>query len=573
MRSPTPQSAATGTTGATGATARAAGADPAAPDLHRRTAAVLDLLRNRRRARLRQRKGDIAYAVYLAVFGGALVLVPLITAVLQTLRSAAALPEWAPDAMAALPFWATAALLVVLWSAVYDATVRGAVRIEPAAVDWVLTLPISRSAVLRPALWRAVAARAALGSALGLVLLIGLWQSAVPAPAGAAPAVAALGRAALAGALTGVLTAALGAAATVYGAGPLRFLRPVYYLALLVLCGAGAQAWADPAPAFATGLALWSGPWGWAPQAVLPPAVPGAAAPWPALLPLAAAAAGTLAWSMRTVPQIPRWRLRAHAATAAGVRSGFWLIDANWLHTAFGGAHTGGRYRIRLPPPRRAWLTVPWRDALHALRSPVPLLRACLLSAVAVLVAHLPIEPVPAVALVLSAAVPALHYFAAAQLLGAARAEVTDPRLARYFPHTAGVLGLLHGLVPAVLLAAVTAVAGAGAAAAWGADGGAAIRAVLLVPAAVAAALVGLYRGTLPAHLMVGYDTPFGNSAPMQMLLWHAAGLAGLVALAWPVAAGALAGPWAAAGWLLAGAGCLAWWAQHRARGALAGAV
>ncbi|WP_157036446.1 DUF6297 family protein [Streptomonospora alba] len=548
----------------------AAATEEQAPARSRRTRAVLAQLRRHRNARLRERSGGIAYGVYLAGFGGSLIAVPLVTAVQETLNSDVVLPERAPDPAASLPFFLTAALLLALWSTVYDATVRGAVRIEPAVIDWVLTQPVDQSAVLRPALWRMVAARAAVGAAFGLAALIGLWQFAIPAPVDGA--VMPLARAALGGALTGALSATLGAVATVRGQRPLAVLRPVCYLALLSLCGAGAHGWASPGAVFAPGLALWSGPWGWASQAFLPPTA-GTAAPWPALLLLAALVAGTLAWSMRILPYVPRWQLKAHAAAAMGVRSGFWLVDPNLLHTTFAVSHVSSRYRIRLPPPRHPWLTVPWRDALNALRSPIPLLRACLLSTAAVLVVHAPIEPVSTVGLVLTAAVPALHYLAASQLLGAARAEVTDPRLARYFPYTPGVLGLLHGLVPTALLVAITALFGTAAAVAAGTDGHLAVRAVLLAPAAVAAALVSLYRGTLPLHLAVGYDTPFGNSAPMQILLWHTAGPASLVALAWPTVSGALTEPWTVALWLLAGTAALTWWAQRRAGNALTGAV
>ncbi|GAA4895590.1 DUF6297 family protein [Streptomonospora salina] len=549
-----------------------AGPKERASGRRRRTRTVLRTLRRRRTARPSERSGGIAYRVYLAVVGGSLIAVPLATAVHQTLRSGAAPPERAADPVFALPFFAAAALLLVLWSAVYDATVRGAVRIEPAVIDWVLTQPVDRSAVLRPALWRTVAARTALGAVLGLAAIIGLWRFAVPAPVDGA--VAPLARAALAGALTGALTATSGAAATVCRRRALAALRPFYYLVLLLFCGAGVQAWASPGPTSATGLVLWSGPWGWASQAFSPPAVSGSAAPWPALLLLAALVAGTLVWSMRTLPRrAHRRQLKAHAAAAMGVRSGFWVVDPNLLHTTFAGSHVSSRYRIRLPPPRRTWLTVPWRDALAALRSPIALLRACLLSAAAVAVAHAPTDPVSTVGLVLTAAVPALHYAAASQLLGAARAEATDPRLARYFPCTPGALGLLHGLVPSALLVAITALSGTAAAVASDTDGHLAVRAVLLALAAVAAALVSVYRGTLPLYLAVGYDTPFGNSAPVQILLWHAAGPASLVALAWPTVSGALDEPWTAALWLLAGTAALAWWARRRARTALDSAV
>ncbi|WP_344971873.1 hypothetical protein [Salinactinospora qingdaonensis] len=105
-----------------------------------------------------------------------------------------------------------------------------------------------------------------------------------------------------------------------------------------------------------------------------------------------------------------------------------------------------------------------------------------------------------------------------------------------------------------------------------GAETATAFGPLALVPAAVAAALVNLYRGTLPAHLWIGYDTPLGNSAVLQIVIWHTAGLFALLVLAWPVVTAALIllPLWMQAVWLLVGSTLLACWGGWRARNALA---
>lgn len=253
-----------------------------------------------------------------------------------------------------------------------------------------------------------------------------------------------------------------------------------------------------------------------------------------------------------------------------------WL--RTWCPTGFRSRPASGP-RLRLQPPRGARYLVLWRDLLGMLRAPYPVLRGCLLGWVALALvrvdAHL--EGAAAVGWVLAPAV--LLYLAATQLLSGARMDVADPRRVRYLPPTQsfGTLALMHGVLPLACLFAAVGVAlpflvlnGASPA-----DAGSLL---LVLPAVVAGALVGVYRGWMPDHLTVGVETPMGNTAPLQMAAWHLSGLLGLLVATAPVTVGVGLGwgPgvvlglwWLDVLWVLLGTAWLVSWARRRARASL----
>lgn len=249
-----------------------------------------------------------------------------------------------------------------------------------------------------------------------------------------------------------------------------------------------------------------------------------------------------------------------------------------WWPTGFR-SRPGSGPRLRLRPPRDARYLVLWRDLLGMLRAPYPVLRGCLLGwgALVLLRTEAHLEGAAAIGWVLAPAV--LLYLAAAQLLSGARMDVADPRRVRYLPpaQSFGTLALMHGVLPLACLFAAVGIAvpflllnGAPAT-----DAGSLL---LALPATVAGALVGVYRGWMPDHLTVGVETPMGNTAPIQMAVWHLSGLLGLLAAIAPVVLGTGLGRgpgvvlgqwWLDVLWVLIGTAWLVSWARGRARASL----
>ncbi len=583
-------------------------AAPSSPDRDsaRTTTNVLRLLREHRRAALRRNRGDAAYAVYLTVFVGVLALPPAAIAVFEAVSAPSPLDPWSADRSAALVPLLLTGLLWLLWVSAREAAVRGPVQVSAPLIDWVLPLPVDRSRFLAPALLRSVAVRAASGAALGPLLLVLLWRTVLPVPgSGGGGAWVLLAQTGLAGALVGVLSTACGALVVAYGTRATRALRLWHALAQLLLLGSAGIAWtlALPAPSLRAGA-------------------------WIGLVLLAVGAAWLFVLALRSLRVVEPSSLRERAATASGLRSGIWMSDPSWYQVAVtervdradqdiatarplvGTARPGSQVtgvsagntrvtrfrpwsrtwfssgfssrqgsgpRLRLRPPRDARYLVPWRDLLGVLRAPYPALRGFLMVWVALVLvrtdAHL--EGAAAFGWLLAPAV--LLYLAAAQLLSGARMDVADPRRVRYLPPTQsfGTLALMHGVLPLVCLftavgAAVPLLLLSGAPAS---DAGSLL---LALPATVAGALVGVYRGWMPDHLTVGVETPMGNTAPLQMAAWHLSGLLGLLVAIAPVVLGVGLGPGAVLGqwwldvlWVVLGTSWLVSWARRRARASL----
>ncbi len=277
--------------------------------------------------------------------------------------------------------------------------------------------------------------------------------------------------------------------------------------------------------------ALWSGPWGWAAQPVIaaaghavPASLPGIPAPWwpLALALLAGTALGALACADRAAAGVPAAALRARARTLGVMSAAALSMNTRAIATAYTGAGGTRRARFRLPPPRRRELVLLWRDLLALLRSPARLVSAVLLALLAATLAGVAAHGRP-VSLVLVGCALSLGYLAAAWLCEGARLDADDPRRSAQLPWRFQALAWWHAAVPClVLLVAV----GVPAAVAGLVSGDLRPLALLVVtiPVLVAGALVNVFRGSFSPALLVGADTPLGNTAALSVGFWYAWG-------------------------------------------------
>ncbi|MFV2197783.1 DUF6297 family protein [Nocardiopsis sp. LOL_012] len=523
----------------------------------RATADVLRLLRRHRRP---PRPGDTAFAVYAVLFTAVLVLPPLAAFTAGTVGAPSA--AWPEHHAASAGLALTAAALAALWASAREATVRGPLHLSAPVIDWVLRLPVDRAPLLAPELIRSVLFRASAG-ALAAPLAVAVAARTVLLPP-IAPAD--LAAASAAGALLGVLSVAVGTLTATRAARAVERLRPWHAAAQALLLTAAALTWYALPPVPLWTPAAWSGPWGWAAQALAAPLGAPGTHPWAALTLLGSATALLLTCAHRSLPLVSSAELRAGSAVTDGLRAGLWLHDPGWLHEALlRRRRDGGRLPFRVRPPRRARLLVPWRDLLGALRAPYTVAGALLLAAASALAVLAEPGPSAGAAAALALAPLAGLYAAASRLMAGARMDAADPRRARHLPpRSPGTLALAHGIWPLAATSAAAALpllflAGQGAAAPFDL--------LLALPALVAGALAGAYRGLMPGHLSFGVETPFGNTAPLQIASWHLSGPLGALAASWPTAPGiGLGAGWADLLWTAAGTAALVWWVRLRAR-------
>lgn len=524
------------------------------------TTGALAELRRLRAAHRRRRAAESAYNAYVAVlllgvYGGGLVT--------YALRSGGRSNAATPEALsAALPAGLTGLALLVLLTAATTGAWRGPVTLDGATVSWLLPLPVRWTAVTRPR-WRLSLALSAL---VGLVagLLLGLVLAALRV-LDVGPGV---GAAMAAGLVLGAASAGLGGAVEAYPRAA-HVVGRVGWVVRLVVVALAAQA-----VLAATGRRVpvlesaerWSGPWGWSVQPLLRAAGEPAAG-WPVALAAAAVVAVAVAVAgTRAVPRITGSALRSRAATWADVSGGVGTFDFRLARTSVDAARgRRRRARLRLPPPRSAGAAVLWRDALSLLRDPGRPVAGTLWLVVALGLAELAAATVERTGLgALAVSVPAVGaaYRAAAVLLEPARLESDDRRRSVQLPFAAGSLALRHAVLPVVLMLVVGAVTTAAFAL-----GGRPVRPVALltlcVPALVGGALVGAYRGQVPVGLLVGVDSPVGNTGGVQVVFWYLRGtLVAVVpliaALAIPLLRGSGWGV-AASGVLVLGIALLSW--------------
>ena len=244
---------------------------------------------------------------------------------------------------------------------------------------------------------------------------------------------------------------------------------------------------------------------------------------WPlALALLAAAALAALAFADRAAAGVPAAALRARARTLGAMSAAALSMNTRGVATAYTAAGGARRVRFRLPPPRRRELVVLWRDLLALLRSPARLVSAVLLALLAATLIAVAGHGRP-VSLVLVASGLSLGYLAAAWLCEGARLDADDPRRSAHLPIRFQALAWWHAGVPCLVLLAA---AGIPAAAVCVAAGDLRPLALLVVtiPVLVGGALVNAFRGSFSPSLLVGVDTPVGNTAALSILFWYAWG-------------------------------------------------
>ncbi|MGE7385933.1 hypothetical protein ACQKM2_10715 [Streptomyces sp. NPDC004126] len=540
-------------------------------DLRRRTDETLAFLHEARTAtRLGKRRSN-AFVLYCVALGTAFWVVPLLIAAAGAGRRG----EWhgstSDHLLAGLPVAVPALLTLVVVHAARGAVWRGPVLVDLPTVSWLLPLPVLRGPLLLPRFRAAALRAAAIGLAGGGVLgyLLSIAGSAAWLPLTAAGAWAGTA-AALTAVAAGLLVERHDRAVA---RNAVRFQGVTWTLAAGAVALCAYAVLRGPGGPGGT-LVLWSGPWGWAAQPLVDAAghpTPG----WPAGTALSAAfTLAALLFARRATPDVPEEALRARATVASRVSASVYSLDLRQARSAARGTR-GQRARplLRLPVPRSRWLIVPWRDATGLLRAPGRLLWAALWGAAALGLGAAAHHAPPDGQAALCAAALVAEYLAAAQLTEPARLDSDDARRSANLPWEFRALALRHAWVPCALLLGWL---GAGTAAAWLTGRGTPSLAVLVaaVPAMVAAALVSSYRGTVPTHLLVGAETPMGNTAALQTGLWYARGPLAALVLSAPVLVTADRAQQAGAGhlgWLLLVGAAGMWWARrtaHRLHGA-----
>ncbi|GAA3487247.1 DUF6297 family protein [Streptomyces cremeus] len=468
-------------------------------------ARALGFLREARAPSRQERRRKSAYVVYLVALFAVFWAGPLLAAAARAGGRGDWHGETARLVTAALPSIVPALLALTLLLMARNAAWRGPVRVDLPTVHWLLPLPIARGPLLLPRL-RAAALRSALaGSAVGAVLgyVVHVAGAGGPVPLTAAGAWAGLVTA-LTGVGAGVLVERWGYRGRTFGAG-----------CAAVACGAGF-------------LPLWSGPWGWAAQPLV--AAAGHGGPWPVGAGLAAVcAAGATAVAWRAAPLIPAAALRARATLASQVTASLFALDLRQTRSTVRGPRRGrARPWARLPMPRRRWLLVPWRDATGLLREPGRLVWGALLAGAAVWLCGQAAQGGRR-QVALGVLALAAGYLAAAQFVEPARLESDDFRRAAGLPYSFRALALWHAVLPGALLGVLT----GGAALVLWTPGHAALLGA--VPALVGGALVSAYRGAVPVEVLLGGETPLGNSGPVQAVLWYGRGAVCAVASTAPL--------------------------------------
>jgi len=501
------------------------------------TGATFALLRQLRRGRGRKQATNAAYWAYLAAiivvsYGGS-----LIVTAYRALRHPPPVTAAAPRLLHAGPAALTAVMLLVFLVLVRDALWRGPVTVPQATADWLLPTPVSRRRLLRPRFR---------GSAVG-ALLVGAVAGIVPAAA-----LVALGLGGRSGGdVVRLAAAAMVSMALLFALGtglaglierypgtgrPVRVASPVTLAAAILLGGLAAWAGFGRLPSAVAAVVLWSGPWGWAAQPVMAlagQAVAGQAvaaggagnpAPWwpLALGLLAGTALAALAWADRAAAGVPAAALRARARTLGAMSAAALSMNTRGVATAYTEAGGTRRARIRLPPPRRRELVLLWRDLLALLRSPARLVSAVLLALLATALIALAGHGRP-VSLVLVACGLSLGYLAAAWLCEGARLDADDPRRSANLPMKFESLAWWHAAVPCLVLLTAVGVPAAVACVVTG-DLRSLALLVVTIPVLVGGALVNVFRGSFSVALLVGADTPVGNTAAISIVFWYAWG-------------------------------------------------
>jgi hypothetical protein len=485
------------------------------------TTDVWTFLKTVRRRRRRDRRGRIAYALYIvalvvAIYGSSFVA--------RAVRSVDG-PPHASTATArlidSLPAGMSGLWLLVMVALIRQATWRGPVLLSAADAEWMLAAPLSRARLLRPRLRASVLTGSTLAAVVAFMAALVLHGYGVAALGRLWPPLVASAVLVVA---VGLSMGALVERFDVAGRVVLTWSPALAVVALLFGVFACARS-AGAHLAWLQAVILWSGPWGWCSQLV-DQAFDASAAPWPAVAaPTGVIAVAMLIFAGSTTPAIPARALRQRAATAQAVSAAVFLGETRDARL---GVREGRGVRVsrrRLPMPLRSWLALPWRDTTSLIRSPAVLAWALL--GLGVMGAALRIATGHASqrhALVPLAIAMVAGYAAASQLIEPARLDADDTRRTRWSPYSAAQHARRHAAVPLLVLELVSVVV-ALVASPWLGERRTVITlvaAVLIVPVLVAAAMVGSYRGRVPLELLLGgADIGFGPTGPLFLMLWY----------------------------------------------------
>ncbi len=487
---------------------------------------VWRLVRRQRRSRHRMTLGTHGFTAYFMAMLLAVYAAGPLAAAMRTLPRSPAGPGGRDfgAGLTGLPHGflgavLTAAFVVLLLTAARTATWCGPLSLSAADATWLLPLPVDRAPWLRARACLALAVSTAVGTLLGLSVA-GATFTLLRYPLTHGSSAHLVGLCSATGALLGMLTVAVGIAAQRWRAlaeGAVR-VTPTLTLALALLVGCS---WWLPVPG---NVVAWTGPWGWA-ALPLVHATGESSTGWAAALALLAAATVTcagVAW--RAAGTVPARRLRRSAAVSGGVQAALLVGETRDAAVRIRSARLAGGAALRLPPPRTAWLVIPWRDCLALLRRPAGSAAAALLAVAAVVLGLL--EPSTASAPIVSLAAAGAGYLAAARLVEPARLDADDPRRCTPLRQPFSRLAYWHAVVPTVVLVLVGTPTALVMSAATNSPPIAGLLGVLaLAPLLVGAALAGAYRGRAPMWLAVTGGDLGGLGPPgvPLLLLWYVA--------------------------------------------------
>ena len=487
------------------------------------TGQTFSLLRDLHRGRGRKQAASVAFWVYVVailvfIYGGSLV-----ADAFRTLRHPPPPTAATPHVLHAAPAGLTALALVVLVVLLRDALWRGPVTLPRPTVEWLLGTPVDRGRLLRPR-FRMSAMLAVLAGAVAAIVPVAALVAAGLGGHNLGDELRLTGAAAGPAALFFAFATGCAGLIERYQAS-WRWLRLAFAVALAVAVAFGAlAAWAalGQPPSVLSAVTLWSGPWGWA--AAGPVAAAGGAAPqWPlatALLGVLALVA--LAFGQRAASGVPAAALRIRAAAMAAISGAVLSMDTRGLATTYSGATGTRRARLTLRPPRRRELVLLWRDLLAMARAPSRLIGAAVLALLALGLLALAGHG-RHVVLALAACALALGYLAASWLCEGARLDADDPSRSGHLPYRFSSLPWWHVAAPCLVLFAVAIMPVTVAAVAAG-DPWLVILLAVTVPVLVTGALANAFHGPPPPNLFVGFETPFGNTGVLNVILWFAWG-------------------------------------------------
>jgi hypothetical protein len=493
------------------------------------TEPTISLLRELRRDQVKKRAANAAYWVYLVALVAGLYGGTQIAAAFRALRRPPPPTAQTPLALHAAPYALTVVALVVLLALLRDALWRGPVTLPQVTVDWLLGTPVDRGRLLRPRFRISAVLTVAAGAVVGIVPAAALIAFGLSGRgAGSALRVTGLAMASVA-LLFALGTGCAGLIERHPAAGHwLRRVTPAAIAAAVVIAGLAVWAALGRPPGALAAVVLWSGPWGWAAQGMTGLAGgTGAASPaplWPfAILLLGAAAVAAVAAAHRGAAGVPGAALRARARTLGAMSAAVINMDTRGVANAYASASRRGRARLRLPPPRRRELVLPWRDLLALARTPSRLAGAAALALLGVGLIAAVARHSGSVALLPVACALALGYLAAAWLCEGARLDAEDTRRSENLPLRFSALAWWHAVVPCAVLLVVAGLPVVAAVAVTGDPRFLALLAVA-VPVLVAGALVNVFRGEFAPDMFAGVDTPGGNTAAYRILFWYAWG-------------------------------------------------